>query len=141
MRIVLDFDGVLHDAAHPIAGRKMGPPVEGALAAVHHLIDQGHELVIHTCRWRPEIDGPANHILQWLDYWKFPKLTVSMLKPVADLYIDDRGYHFTDWASAVSYVDGSEPAAQQPVSDRPGPGANRRDRLPRARIPRTRQVR
>ena len=95
MRITLDFDGVLHDAKHPLAGRKMGPPIDGALRGVFELRAAGHTLVIHTSRVQAE--KQAQHVYAWLRFYGFPQIPVSVPKPVADLYVDDRGVHFTSW--------------------------------------------
>lgn len=99
MKICLDFDGVLHDAAHPVPGRRMGPPCAGALEAVQ-VLRRHHELVVCTAR------NDADHVLAWLTYWKFPRLEVSMTKPLADVYVDDKGLHHQDWATTMPILIG-----------------------------------
>lgn len=92
--ICLDFDGVLHDAANPVPGRRMGLPLPGALDAVKFLARR-HTLLIYTAR----VHAPdrAQHILDWLTYYGFPQIGVRAFKPVADLYVDDKGFRFTGW--------------------------------------------
>lgn len=95
MRICLDFDGVLHDAQHPLKGRKMGPPIDGALQGVYQLKAEQHTLVIHTARAQTE--AQAKHIYAWLLFYGFPRIAVSVPKPIAHVYVDDRGMRFTSW--------------------------------------------
>ena len=95
MRICLDFDGVLHDSKHPNAGRKMGPPIDGALNGVYQLQAAGHTLVLHTARAQTE--AQAQHIYAWLRFYGFPRIAVSIPKPIADCYVDDKGLRFTSW--------------------------------------------
>ena len=93
---------VLHDAAHPAPGHKMGPPLAGAHDACWQLKRQGHKLVIHSarCATLPQVA----HICDWLVYFSFPRMDVCVYKPVADCYIDDLGYRFTDWPSTLEYL-------------------------------------
>lgn len=100
MRICLDFDGVLHDPTNREQGYKMGVPVEHALDAVKVLISAGHDLVIHSSRVQKPDD--LDHIYAWLRFFGFPSIFVSTPKPLADLYIDDRGLRFTTWHEAMA---------------------------------------
>lgn len=100
MKVCLDFDGVLHDAAHPVAGRKMGPPVDGAFEAVRALQRDGHDLIVQTARVMNE--DRALHVHDWLSYWGFPPLHISIGKPMADVYLDDKGLRFRDWPSSLA---------------------------------------
>ena len=95
MRVCLDFDGVLHDAQHPLKGRKMGPPIDGALAGVAALRAAGHTLVLHTVR--VATDAQAKHVYDWLRFYGFPRIPVSVPKPMADRYVDDRAFVFVSW--------------------------------------------
>lgn len=101
MRICLDFDGVLHDAAHPIPHRQMGPPIEGALDAVR-ILRRHHTLVVCTARPRVE------HVCDWLNYYGFgfARSDVTNTKPQADIYLDDKGVHFEDWLTTLPVLVG-----------------------------------
>lgn len=137
VRICLDFDGVIHDAAHPVPGRLMGPPVEGALAAVNYLIDQGHTLVVHTARIREGDNG--THVVQWLAYWKFPEIPVALRKPYADVYVDDKGLRFGNWDIAIIQLRNLEVESvnqQLAPQRRSRPGIGGRNRRPGAGFPR-----
>ena len=102
MIICLDFDNTLHDAHHPMAGRKMGPPMPGALGAVQQLRAAGHRLVIHTSRVQQE--SQAEHVYAWLKYYGFPRIPVSVPKPIAEVYVDDRAVRFASWAEALPAI-------------------------------------
>ena len=101
MIIALDFDGVVHDRANPKPGRRMGPPFNEAKIGVEVLLAQGHEVFIHTCMAQNESGHKA--VADWLDYYSFPYLEI-VEKPLADVYIDDRGLHHWSWPSTLAEV-------------------------------------
>jgi hypothetical protein len=112
VNICLDFDGVLHDHSQTVFP-KMGKPVEGARDAVLALLAAGHKLVISTCRLgasdRHAVDTEGEmawtHVHDWLRYFDFPYIPVTYEKPIAHLYIDDRGCRFEgDWRSTLMVV-------------------------------------
>ena len=89
MVIAIDFDGTLHDIDNPVPGRKMGPPMPGAVEAVKRLA-QHHDIVIFTVR------GDQPYIHDWLAYWGFPKpAAITNVKNGAFHWIiDDRGIRY-----------------------------------------------
>ncbi len=95
--ICVDFDGTLHDIAHPVPGRKMGPPMPGAVGAIKTLC-MTHEVVVLTAQPR------SAHITDWLFYYGFPRMQVTNVKPQADAYIDDKGIRFVDWHDCLRKV-------------------------------------
>ncbi len=101
--IALDFDGVLHNEHNVAPGYKMGTPITGALAAVELLKQQGHELVIYSCRGNEPRSLRA--MQDWLKYFRFPAMRVAIGKPNADYYIDDRAIKFIDWAQVIGELD------------------------------------
>lgn len=93
MYLAIDFDNTIHDNARRPAGRKMGPPMPGAVEAMQTL-HKYHTLIVFTARL------PAGHsaVQQWLQYFKIPYHHVTNIKPPwAQVFIDDRGYRFTSW--------------------------------------------
>lgn len=101
MIICLDFDNVIHDSKNIDKGRKMGKPLPGALEGVEKLLES-HELVIHTNRVKDTFD--TGHIMSWLDYFNFPEIPISISKPQADLYLDDKGFKFTSWENTLKLL-------------------------------------
>lgn len=97
----IDFDGVVHDHTHPIPGRRMGVPVEGAKEALERLSHQG-EIIIFSVH-----AGEPKHIEDWMKYYQIPYTHVTNIKPQASIYIDDNGYHFTSWKETIEYINGS----------------------------------
>jgi hypothetical protein len=101
--VALDFDGVLNEYHGWFTDRNATRgPVPGALEFVQRLIEHGYDPVIFTCR-------EAGSVRDWLAANGFPPLPVTDTKPIAGIYIDDRGYRFT----------GDFEAAWQALSDPP----------------------
>jgi len=84
--IALDFDGVLHHYTGWNDG-VLGDPIDGALEAVHALVDSGEKVVIFSTR-EPEI------IEEWLADYGFPLLEIVSVKPPAKVFLDDRAIRF-----------------------------------------------
>lgn len=82
----------------------MGRPVEGALEAVEVLQQAGYEVVVLTAHTQHQF------IRDWLRYYEFPNLWVTNVKPVADLYVDDRAVRFTgDWRNTMAEIERVRP--------------------------------
>lgn len=99
MTYAIDFDGVLHDPTQVAKGYKMGKPMDGAVEAMKELEAAGHTLVIYTVR----ADGIASTraVMDWLHYFDVPYFRITNVKPNADRYVDDKGYHFTSWKQTL----------------------------------------
>ena len=103
LTIAIDFDRTICDTDNVTPPYKMGPPITGAVEALQRLHEAGHKIIIHSCR---SSDGPkAIKVMEdWLEYFKVPYDSVwsDIGKPVADWYIDDKGYYFTgDWEAVL----------------------------------------
>ena len=105
MIICCDFDGVIHDPTNRDPHRRMGKPVPGALEAIEYLVACGHKVLVHTARVRA-VDHIA-HVADWLDYFGFPTVVaVCAFKPMADVYLDDKGMRFDDWNTSLAVLTG-----------------------------------
>lgn len=119
MIIAIDFDGTLHTGAFPA----IGSPVPYAVQAMQQLADDGHYLIINTCRSGEQLTAAIN----WLLHKGIPFHRVNDNQPdhverwqnncrkiYAHLYIDDRQVGgLPSWTDIVKYV-------QQLESDRKG---------------------
>lgn len=103
--VCLDFDGVLHDYKgreenFPTPG---GEPVSGAKNAVEWLLEKNYALVIFSAR--ANVYGGVEAIEMWLHKWGFPEIPISLVKPEAHLYVDDRGFRFDgSFTSVLSFL-------------------------------------
>lgn len=72
----------------------MGPPMPGAVEALTAMVKAGHKIIIHSCR-----GDKRNVIRDWMTFYKVPyhEIHGNKPKPVADIYIDDKGWRFTSW--------------------------------------------
>ena len=104
MKLLIDFDGVIHDNCHPSEGHKMGPPIKDAVEAIQGLKKRGIEIIIYTARISKTAEGSGEskkHIADWLDYFKIPYDKITNIKEPSDFYIDDNAIHFDSWRQAV----------------------------------------
>lgn len=99
--ISIDFDGVIHRYSKGFQGldNAYDPPMEGALDAIEHLFNQGYIIKILSSR-------PKEVIYPWLEEYGISHMIteVSNHKFPATIYIDDRGYHFTDWRTTMQEI-------------------------------------
>lgn len=90
--IAIDFDHTI------IEGDKA---ITGAREAINIFREKGHKIIIHSCNnigWI--IKTLTNNDIRYDQIWE------GIGKPLADLYIDDKGFHFQgDWhAMAIAAV-------------------------------------
>lgn len=99
--IALDFDGVLHAYSRGWGdGTIYDPPVEGAVEAVRALAED-FDLIVSTCRQ----DVAA--ISRWIRAWFDLQIPVTASKPIAAVYVDDRGLRFEgDWRDTFEQLYG-----------------------------------
>ena len=96
-KLAIDFDGVIHDHKHPIEGRKMGGPIEGAPQALARFRDQGHEVIIHSV-------NNKDVIAKWMSFYGLHYDEITNIKPNADYYIDDKAIHFESWTKLLNFL-------------------------------------
>lgn len=99
--ICVDFDGVVHAYSkgwHD--GTCYDDPLYGAAVGLAALLDQGWRVIIHTAR------DPAAAIA-WMDQRLDRGLCDRLFiwtgrgKPIAHVYLDDRGLRFESWDQAL----------------------------------------
>lgn len=118
LTVAIDFDGVIHS----YKSRWTTPeeihdgPTKGAREAIEKYLEAGFKVVIYTTRVSERDEGSPRFqsapgaalaaVKNWLRKYDFPELEVTATKPVAALYIDDRGYLFTgdNWPS-IEYIE------------------------------------
>ena len=111
-QIAIDFDGVIHKSSKGYHdGTIYDEPVEGSLEAIKKL-SKKYDIVIFTCkakRDRPDVNGKTGVMLvdEWLEKHGIRDCVkrITSEKPRAQLYIDDRGYHFESWEKTLVDVD------------------------------------
>lgn len=108
--VAVDFDGVIH-AWRGVIGPPSDSPVPGAIAALASMVAAGKRVIIFSarcCCFDQEADQIMKNraeIVDWLTanganldtHWH----AVTGCKPVAGVYIDDRGLKFTNWPEAM----------------------------------------
>ena len=102
--LCIDFDDTLYN-------RSTEEPVQGAVEALNQLKSEGYEILILSSRINPELWGELvkfrqKEIVDWLEKFSIPYDKVVAFKPPADLYIDDKGYHFKgNWEVTLSDIE------------------------------------
>lgn len=86
------------------AGKKLGPPMQGVKEALTELMNQGHQIIVHSALANNKPGREA--VAKWLAYYEIPytDIWIGPGKPVAGLYVDDKGYQFTNWEQAISDI-------------------------------------
>jgi predicted HAD superfamily phosphohydrolase YqeG len=89
--IAIDFDGTLVAGDTALAGAKY---------AINMLREHGHKIVIHSVNRTKWIE----QVLRDADI-RYDKIWDGKGKPAADLYVDDKGFHFKgDWFQAWTEI-------------------------------------
>jgi adenylylsulfate kinase len=99
--IAIDFDGVIHKYSQGFQGldNAYDEPMPGTIVALAKLKSLGYDLKILSSR-------PAPVIQDWLVKHGLDGLIseVSNFKFPATMYIDDRGFKFTDWNEQLDQI-------------------------------------
>lgn len=112
--IAVDWDGTCVEGVWP---NRNGEWLPGAVEGLHSLIENGWDVVIHTCRiapilatgrWRSSsaVDREIQAIRRRLDDAGLSAVHIHTApwKPNADVYLDDHGVRFTNWKEALSVI-------------------------------------
>lgn len=91
--IAIDFDGTIRDTT-------TNTPISGVKEVLGKLREASVEIIIHSCN-RPSF------VERWMNDYGLPfdYIWDEKGKPIADLYIDDRAFHFTgSWGDDIDYL-------------------------------------
>ena len=98
--VCLDFDGVINSYKSGFVAIDdiPDPPVEGSFEAIEMYWRDGLKIYIFSTR--NSFDEGRRAIENWLLDWGLRRdilddIEIVAEKPIAKMYIDDRGYHFT----------------------------------------------
>ena len=112
--IAIDFDGVINSYKSGFVAIDdiPDPPVPGVFEGIYEYLDAGFEVCIFSTRNGKTAGQWA--ILKWLDKNGMPGDRIEQLKivsgkPIAKLYIDDRGFQFTGKLPSVEYIENFKP--------------------------------
>ena len=112
--VAIDFDGVINSykSGFVAVDNIPDPPVPGVFERIYEYLDHGFK--VHIFSTRNESAAGVLAILGWLDKHGMPpdrlsQLHISSSKPIAKLYIDDRGYQFTGELPSVEYIENFKP--------------------------------
>lgn len=112
--IAIDFDGVINSykSGFVAIDEIPDPPVPEVFEGIYEYLDAGFEVCIFSTR-NGEIAGQIA-ILNWLNTHGMPMDRINQLKivsgkPIAKLYIDDRGFQFTGKLPSVLYIESFKP--------------------------------
>jgi histidinol phosphatase-like enzyme len=110
-QIAIDFDGVIYKNSKGYHdGSIYDEPLEGALDTIKYFHSQGYTMVIFTGKVKPDRPSPNEKTMiqlveEWLEKYQVKQYIkeVTSEKPRALIYIDDKGYRFTNWASTLDF--------------------------------------
>lgn len=90
--IAIDFDHTLIDTPTKAV-------LPGAREAVNILREHGHKVIIHSC-------NDSGWIARWLNDndIRYDHIWCEKGKPLADLYVDDKGFHLTEWENDLDAI-------------------------------------
>ena len=102
--IAIDFDGVIHNFNKGFHdGTCYGEPLPGSLEALREL-SKKYNIIIFTAKAKPSRPLVNNKtgtelVVEWLKKYGVMQFVkeVTSEKPRAQIYVDDKGYHFTNW--------------------------------------------
>jgi hypothetical protein len=103
--ICFDFDGVLNnyqgwrDEGFDVI---LDKPFHDTVQSMQDIRAMGYRVVVHSVRCAHE--GGIKAIREWLDEHGIEVDDVTAHKPLACIYVDDRGYHHTNWDDTVEML-------------------------------------
>jgi len=112
-RIAIDFDGVIYSYRNGyIADELPDPPVNGAFEFIENCLSSGYDVSIFSTRCKNQTI--VNMMINWMKKFGFNKdlldeLEFTNVKPIAKIYLDDRGFRFDGMFPTIQEIDDFEP--------------------------------
>ena len=111
--IAIDFDGVIHKCSKGYYdGTVYDEPIDGALDSLEYIKKMGFNIIIFSCKSRsdrPTVEGKngTEMIWDWFKKYNVDHLITDVVseKPRAICFIDDKGYRFENWCSAINFIE------------------------------------
>jgi capsule biosynthesis phosphatase len=105
MRLCIDLDGTICYTKKDNQKYSEVKPKNGAIDVLKQLKREGHYIIIDTARHMKTCNHNVGQVIakqgktlfEWLDKWEIPYDEVHFGKPLADVYIDDKGLEFNNW--------------------------------------------
>lgn len=101
--LAIDLDGVLHDYNSVLNAGIMGDPIKGSKEAMDFLYKKGYTLVIYSIK--ADTKYGEKKVSEWLNQHEIPYHDISVSRPAAALYLDDKGLQFKNWKQAIRDID------------------------------------
>jgi hypothetical protein len=111
--IAVDLDGVIIEYDGLWKGPEVfGPIIPGAIEGLKQLKEMGFTIIVYTTRNNcmassmGDYDAAelTNMVRVLLDFFDIPYDYISLFKPLAAYYLDDRAVRFTNWTKAVKDI-------------------------------------
>jgi hypothetical protein len=108
--IAIDIDGAVFKYAEWQGIHNFGEPIEGAKEALAELQKMGYHIIIRTTRVNEHINSDYSEeelidiLTKGLDKAEIPWDEISVAKPLADFYVDDRSIKFESWPQILEIV-------------------------------------
>lgn len=87
--VVFDLDGTIAGSVWP-EREILGAPIKEGVRMLKYYANLGYTIIVHTARRKADEDM----IWAWIKHNQLPVDRVICEKPIAGLYVDDRGYKF-----------------------------------------------
>lgn len=98
--VCLDLDGVILKPVKCAMAGELGMAMPYAREALNQIRGAGFEIMVVSARplnQKGRIKQHLGNLHVEVDGVMEPNRPWEMVKPIADLYVDDRGFRFTDW--------------------------------------------
>ena len=97
--IAIDFDNTINNNLDIEKGERYSKPFPNAKDYLHLLKQDGHKIMIFSC-------NRTKWIEEWMNHWELPfDFIWDAAKPIADVYVDDRGVGFRgDWTATYNEI-------------------------------------